>query len=195
MATDAQRFEAPEYVDIDNGSGVVSILTGGLPYHRRTLGRMLDTLLIVRGESARRFRLAIGVNLPQPAAAALELVTPPCQILDLGATPKAASGWLFHVDAKNVVATAWQPVIAEPSTDESSRTPCRTLPRRFAAFAPAARNGRASGSVTLRTFRDVASARQIDFLGQTLLEVHVDRDKIRLDFAAHEWIEVEALWA
>ncbi len=50
------------------------------------------------------------------------------------------------------------------------------------------------GRVTLRAFRPVAAARQVDFLGQAMLELPVDNDKIVLDFAAHEWIEVEATW-
>ena len=49
--TDAARLEAPEYLEIDNGSGRLTIFTGGLPYHRRSDPRMLDTLLVVRGET------------------------------------------------------------------------------------------------------------------------------------------------
>jgi len=47
----------------------------------------------------------------------------------------------------------------------------------------------------LRPFRPVARARQVDFLGQTLVEAPLEGDQIMLDFAAHEWIEVEAIWA
>jgi hypothetical protein len=35
----------------------------------------------------------------------------------------------------------------------------------------------------------------MDYLGQTLLEVPVEDDKIWLDFAAYEWIAVEAIWS
>ena len=74
--TDAARLEAPEYVDVESQGGHVTILTGGLPYHRRAGERMLDSLLVVRGETTRKFSLGIGVSLPQPAASAIEFLTP-----------------------------------------------------------------------------------------------------------------------
>ena len=48
--------------------------------------------------------------------------------------------------------------------------------------------------MTLRAFRPVAGARQVDYLGADAVEAPVDGDKIRLDIAAYEWIEVEAVW-
>ena len=56
--------------------GGTTILTAGLPYHRRHGMRKLDSLLLVRGETARRFRLGIGIDLPQPMAAALDFAAP-----------------------------------------------------------------------------------------------------------------------
>ena len=85
--TTAVRIEAPEYINVDNGAGVISLVTGGLPYHRRSQDRMLDSLLVVRGETARRFSLGVGVDLPQPAAAALEFVTPETCCFDGGPPP------------------------------------------------------------------------------------------------------------
>jgi alpha-mannosidase len=180
--TDTPRLEAPEFIEIDSGGARMSILTGGLPYHRRSDPRMLDSLLVVRGEQARSFRFAIGVDVPQPAAAALEFMTPTVAYHETAIPPAATSGWLFHVDAKNVVATDWQPLVAAESN--------ATIGFRARLLETAGRSGR----VTLRTFRPVATARQIDFLGQTMLDAHVEGDKIALDFAANEWIEVEAAW-
>ncbi len=37
-------------------------------------------------------------------------------------------------------------------------------------------------------------ARQVDFLGETILELYVDDDKIMLDFGPYELLEVEAHW-
>ena len=37
---------------------------------------MLDTMLIVRGESQRRFRLGIAMDHPQPVQAAVEWLSP-----------------------------------------------------------------------------------------------------------------------
>jgi alpha-mannosidase len=190
--TTATRLEAPEYVTIDNGSGTTSILTGGLPYHRLSEPRMLDTLLVVRGETARRFSLAVGVDLPNPAAAAVEFITPCAALFDDGSPPATSSGWFFHLSAKNVVATHWQPLVDTGAPESATDGAQRAITGFRARLLETA--GRA-GRVTLRAFRQVAHARQVDFLGETLLEVPVEDDKIMLDFAAHEWIEVEARWS
>jgi alpha-mannosidase len=189
--TTATRLEAPEYVTIDNGSGATSILTGGLPYHRLSEPRMLDTLLVVRGETARRFSLAVGVDLPNPAAAAVEFITPGTVWFDEGSPPAASSGWFFHVSAKNVVATHWQPLVDTGAPESATSGKHAIIGFRARLLETAGRAGR----VTLRAFRGVAHARQVDFLGETLLEVPVEDDKIMLDFAAHEWIEVEVHWS
>lgn len=187
--TNLGRFEAPEYVDLDTGSSVLSILTGGLPYHRRSDARMLDTLLVVRGETARKFRVGVGVDLPHPAAAAAELLAPPTTLQVSGPAPAAGSGWFLHVGGKNLIATSWQPLPAE--SPESANV--AAAPRGFRArlLETAGQSGRTS----LRAFRGLAAARQVDFLGQTLLTLPVDGDKITLDYGAFEWIEIEALWS
>ncbi len=101
QATTARRIEAPEYVEIEGGSGSTTILTGGHPYHRRTGDRALDTLLIVRGETARRFVLGIGLDVPHPHVAALELLSPPLMVTEVNRAPTAAeTGWLFHLDTE-----------------------------------------------------------------------------------------------
>ena len=78
--TVAQQIEAPEYIEIDSPAGRTAIITAGLPFHRRSGPRILDSLLIVRGETARQFRLAIGVDVPNPTAAAAECLTPAVEL-------------------------------------------------------------------------------------------------------------------
>ena len=184
-------MEAPEYIELENGSGRIAILTGGLPYHRRSGDRMLDSLLVVRGETARQFTIGIGVDLTHPASAAVELITPATVFAETAPPPIASSGWFFHLDAKNVLATHWQSLPDAAPSDSPSDDAPRTIKGFRARFLET--TGRA-GRVTLRTFRPVSAARQIDFLGQTLVEVPFEGDKIRLDFAANEWIEIEVLW-
>jgi hypothetical protein len=54
--------------------------------------------------------------------------------------------------------------------------------------------GGTPGRVPLRLLRSAVAARQVDFVGETILELPVDNDKIMLDFGAFEFIEVEILW-
>ena len=61
-----KRFEAPHYIELTDEKTSTAILTGGMAFHRRHEDRMLDTLLIARGERNRKFRLGIGVDLAHP---------------------------------------------------------------------------------------------------------------------------------
>ncbi len=109
QASEARRLEAPHYVDLRSSRARTTILTAGLPYHRRVGSRMLDTLLVAAGETRRSFRYAVGFELTHPMQNALEILSPPLAVA--GARRPAGphnSNWLFHVDAKNVVATHWQ---------------------------------------------------------------------------------------
>jgi len=189
--TIASRIEAPEFIDIDNGASTISLLTGGLPYHRKSDPRMLDTLLVVRGETARTFKLAIGVDLAHPAAASSEWLAPSLVQVETGPPPKNTSGWFFHVGGKNIVATHWEPIFDEFNTTEDGTTAPRVAKGFRARLLEI--SGQA-GRVPLRAFQPISYARQVDFLGETILELYVDDDKIMLDFGPHELLEVEAHW-
>ena len=178
--TEAVRLEAPRFVDIRSHKARATILSGGLPYHRRFGLRKLDTLLIVEGEAARRFRLGIGIDLPQPVAAAADFLAPDTVVSQTAAPPRNASGWLFHLDARNVIATAWQPLEEEG---------------RLVGFATRlletdGRNTRCH----LRCFRPLGQAETTDFRGEDRSELSVENDRISIDIAAHEWLQVEARW-
>jgi hypothetical protein len=144
--------------------------------------------LVVRGESARRFQLAIGVDLPQVAASVVERLSPATNLISAGPPPTAPSGWFFHVGAKNLIATHWEPLVED--APEKAAEPGRIKGFRVRLLETSGLSGRTS----LRAFRNVASARQVDFLGQTLLTLGVEGDKISVDYGAAEWIEIEALW-
>ena len=110
LPTDAVRMESPHFVDIRGEKARTTLLCGGLPYHRRYGTRKLDTLLVVRGETCRRFRLGLGIDLVQPMAAATAFLAP--RTLAAGwVRPVHASGWLFHLDARGVLATHWAPLV------------------------------------------------------------------------------------
>ena len=177
----SKRIEAPHFFEIRSESSRTAILTGGLPYHLFNGDRMLDSLLVVRGESARRFRLGISIDALHPAADALDLIDPPL-VLPAAALPGtgSGSGWLFHLDARNVVATHWE-VIREAGKPAGFRV--RLLET----------EGR-SGRVQLRSLRAPSAARQVDFNGQTQVELGVKDDTITVDLGSYEWVEVEARW-
>ncbi len=190
--TEAKRIEAPEYIEIDCPQGRTTLLTGGLAYHRRSAMRIIDSLLIVRGETARRFSLAIGVDVANPAAAAADLIAPQTVLAQSAAPPAGpGSSWLFHIDARSVVATHWASLGPADDNDAASRAR-RPAPQGFSVrlLETSGRPVRA----TLRAFRGVSQAGKVDFRGQALAELAVAGDQIVVDLGAHEWAEIEARW-
>lgn len=178
--TTAKRLEAPHFIEIRSDKLRTTLLTGGLPYHRMTGDRMLDTLLVVRGDSTRKFRLGVGLELAHPALQAIDLMDPVILLPETPAPPEAQRvGWLFHVDAKNVVATHWEPHSVAPDGNGFRVRLLETEGR--------------PGRVHLRAFRPLKSARQIDFKGQTLVGLPIEGDRVSLDLAAYEWAEVEVV--
>ncbi len=176
--TERSPLESPHFVDVRSGPRRLTILTGGLPYHRRFGLRKLDTLLVVHGETARSFRLGIGVNLTHPVPAALDFLASTQEQAETAPPPRDTSGWLFHVDARNVIATHWSPLWSD---GQLAGFRVRLLET----------EGRAC-QVSLRSFRPVRSARKVDFQGEQPSELPAEGDKITMDLKAHEWTQVEA---
>ena len=179
--TTAKRFEAPLYFDIVDGETRTTILNGGIPFHRRQGLRMLDSLLIVRGERCRDFQFGIGFDVKQPLQESLNLLAPLPRVFQAAPPPTPSeSGWLFHLDARNILATHW-----EPLGDETSLAGFRV--RLLEIFGRPAK-------ATLSTFRPVASARKINHLGQSEGDCSLQDGRIQVQLAAHQWVELEAKW-
>jgi alpha-mannosidase len=179
--TTAKRFESPHYVEIDDADKRTAILTGGLAFHRRQGPRMLDTLLIVHGERCRTFQFGIGLDLKHPMQEALSLLTPDTVLCQAALPPGPnSSGWLFHVDSRNVTATHWEPLVEEGQTAGFRVRLLET-------------GGRAV-KAGLSCFRTVRSARRMRFQGEALGDCPITEGKIEVQLAAHEWAEVEARW-
>ena len=156
------------------------MLAGGLPYHRRVGSRMLDTLLVVRGETARKFRLGIGLDLNQPMADAIGILVPPQTLHETSPAPVPAHCWLFHIDGRSVIATHWDTLLQEEKVIGVRVRLLETLGR--------------SVRIRLSSFRAFTAARQVNFLHETLSELATTDGKVVCDLAASEWIEVEARW-
>jgi hypothetical protein len=104
------RPETPDYLELRSGGQSTVIFPGGLPYHQRHGGRMLDVLLLPEGEGARAFDLALGLDRDYPMQTALGLTTPVTLVpASKGPPHVGASGWLFHLDAPNLVLLGMRP--------------------------------------------------------------------------------------
>jgi len=178
---EAKRLEAPSYIDIDDDGHHTTLLPAGLPFHRRTDLRMLDTLLIVKGEGARSFQLGIGVNLSYPLNASVaQLVPLPAIQVEAAAPAGPSSSWLFHVDSRNVLATSWTPVVEGDSV----------VGVRVRLLETVGRSARAR----LKAFRPILRAERHDFQQQMTGTCPVEDDAALVQLGANEWTEVVARW-
>jgi hypothetical protein len=108
--TSQTRPETLDYLELRNGPESTAIFPCGLPFHQRHGGRMVDVILIPEGETGRTFDLGIGLNREYPMQTALGLTTPlPMVRCDKGPPHVGASGWLFHLDAPNLLLTSMRP--------------------------------------------------------------------------------------
>jgi alpha-mannosidase len=193
FASDARRIEAPQYIEINESPRSATVLSGGLPYHRRCGKRMLDTLLVVAGEQRRRFRLGVGLDLAHPARDALAMTTPACWSRDEAGPPAAGPvGWFFHVDARNVVATHWEPINAVSAADDgSSAKRSDVVGFRVRLLETEGR----TGQITLQAYRPISAAQQIDFRGEVLAECAVRDGAAIVETTNYEWVQLEVFWA
>ena len=256
--SEADRLETPWFVDLRTERERITLLLGGLPYHRRIGVHKLDTLLIVRGETARWFRVGIGVDLKHPMPAAWDFLAPPMLIplrpmaIPVGTPlhqhlpspqqvpahqhspghqqtpsyqqapsyqqvpshqqvpssqqrhfhrqassnlahqqamsnqealgiPAPAAGWFFHLNVRNVLATAWESIVEDGWV--------RGFRVRLVET-----EGRAT-TAQLRSLRRVASAALVDFTGKHCQDLAVEEDKILIPVRAYQYLQVEARYA
>src|SRR5207244_216225 len=74
--TTLPRPQTPDYLELRLARQGTVLLPGGLPFHQRHEGRMLDVILIPEGEEATTFDLGIALDREQPMQTALGLVSP-----------------------------------------------------------------------------------------------------------------------
>lgn len=179
--TTAKRFEAPRFFEICEEQRRTAIVTGGLPFHRRVGYRMLDSLLMVRNETCRDFRLGVGIDLPDLGERAEELLLAELPQRSVRGPEAERSGWFFHIDGANIVALDWAPLVEEGAV------------RGFRAklLETAGRPGR----VKLRAFKPVGQAMQVDAQHNPIVTLSAVDDTILIDFSVFELVEIEARWA
>jgi alpha-mannosidase len=179
--TTTKFLEAPHYIEVDLAEKRTTFLTGGLPFHRRSGPAMLDSLLVVRGETARKFKLGVGIDLPHPLHEAMSLLAPPLAVPIAAAPPKSGnSGWLLHVDSRNVITTHLAPLLEGP----------RVIGFRARLLETAGR----AVELGISAFRSISKAQTVDFRGENARECTIEGGKAKLNMSAHEWVELDAYW-
>jgi alpha-mannosidase len=177
--TEIDRPETPDALDITTRTQRTAILCGGLSYHRKASGRMLDTLLVAGGETCRSFALGVVLDLEYPFQAAQDFVSPPAVVpTEDGPPTLGVAGWLARIDHQNVAISRVE--FTENAGD-------RGWGLVFHLLETAGQSGRCR----LRLFRNPTWARQVDFLGETIIDLSVDGDAVQVDLTPHELAKIE----
>jgi hypothetical protein len=169
------RLETPEFLELRQGRHSTAIFPGGLPFHQRQGSRMLDVILITESEQATAFDLGIALDRDYPMQTALGLATPaPVVATDRGPPAPGATGWLFHLDALNLMLTTLR-----PAADGADAVTARLFECGFG-----------SGSAQLRCARNPQRAFLVDGHGQTVIDLAIDGDAVLLDVAKNDLVQV-----
>jgi len=170
---DKKHLHSPRVVDLRHEEGSLTFLSEGLPFHRRSGDRQLDTLLIVKDESQRQFRLGVAINAKHPALLAYDFALgQEGFVFPVQHQPKNPSSWLFQIESPNVVALHWEPIMEADKPVGYMVYLLETEGRR-AHFA-------------LRSFVPPKRAAAMNFQGKELKTLKVNGDAVLIDMHAHE---------
>lgn len=168
------RPASPDYLDIHLGRQSTLIFPGGLPFHQKHGTRMLDVILIPENEAGRVFDLGIALDRDNPMQTAVGFASPIAIVPTTKGPPHIGpSGWLFHVDAPNLLMTSLKPVA------ESRSLEAHLL--EITGF---------SGTGEFRCVRDPSSASILDGEGTPTINLATTGDAIRIDFSANDLLNV-----
>ena len=174
-ATSHTRPETPDYMELQADGRKTTIFPGGLPFHQRHGGRMLDVILLVQGEGTLSFELAVGLDREHPMQTALGVATPvPVVETGMGPPHVGSAGWLFHLDAPNLVLTSLR-----PAADGADAVTARLL-----------EVGGVGGPARWRCVRDPKQARLVDAHGEALLDLAVQGDAVQLDVGRNDLVQM-----
>ena len=178
--TEAERPETPEFLDISTRSQRTAILFKGLSYHRLQGPRMLDTLLIAGVESTRSFALGVVLDVDDPAHAVVDAICPAIVIpVEDGPPPNGPTGWLAQLNSKNVVISHFE-FLEQTGSDRGWGLACHLLET----------SGRAT-RCTVRFFRNPTWARQVDFQGDTIVDLTTQEETVFIDLTPFELARIE----
>lgn len=160
------RPQSPDFLELRLGRQSTTIFPGGLPFHNRDGGRMLDVILVPPGETARTFDLAVGLDREMPIQTALGVVTPATVVPTAKGPPHVGvKGWLFHLDAANMMLTSLRPGTLERSGETGA-----AIAGVDAVTARLLECGGFHTPAEMRCVRDPRRVAMLDARGQFLIE-------------------------
>jgi hypothetical protein len=167
------RPETPGFIEIEGPSGRVALFSGGLPFWQRHGSRMLDSLLLVEGETATTFRFALSVDDELPHLTEQDWLTPvlvtPCN----GPPAAGVATWLFHLDSPSVM-------LLDMQIDATTR---KVTLRMLETFGYAT-------DALLQCPRPPRAAHVVDSWGVEQQPLTVTEEGVQLRVGCHEFLQV-----
>ena len=186
-----QRIESPEFIEIASDSERTTILPFGLPFHRKTGPRMIDSILICEGETRRRFRTVVAFDQHYPIQAALDHLSPVSPIATENGPPASGeTGWFYKVDSRCVLVTRVLGLLGEPLDPDEPGEPVPLPDATGFALRLQETEGRYQ-NVFVEFFRPPTSARVRDFRGRTISDLEPVRDGVQVDFSPFGIVDLE----
>lgn len=169
------RPEAADFMELRLGQHKTSLFLGGLPFHQRQGPRMLDVILVPEGETTQVFELALGVEREHLMHTAQGMVTPvPILATAKGPPHVGAAGWLFHLDAPNLVLASMRPL-----PEGADGVTCR--------FLEVNNHG---GPAELRCVRDPKHATVVNAKGEMQFDATLNGDAVSFESTACDLVQL-----
>jgi hypothetical protein len=189
--TNHPRPQTPDYLDIRTPPLATTIFTGGLPFHQKQGGRMVDVILVPEGEQTAVFEMGIAFDREVPMQTAWGYTSPLAIVPTTKGPPHiGASGWLFHIDASNLLLTRMTPGTMEEHTTSRDRKGAEhniadAITARFLECA------NYSGLAEFRCVRDPQRATVLDARGQFMVEANRSGDVVHLEVTPNDLVHVQ----
>jgi hypothetical protein len=180
QAVRLERFAAPTFVEIENDGVPLCLLPQGIPFHRQSTTRILDTLLIVSGERARRFLFSIAIGAANPQSQAVQSMSPTRALPVCSPAPSSVHRF-FQIEPKDVLI-----LDSRPTWDEAGKCNGATLLLRETSST--------SGQCKIHAPRDLSAANLIDLTGRTLQTMEFQRDVVVVDYHPFKLFGIQVSW-
>jgi alpha-mannosidase len=170
-------IEAPMLVDVRERNLLTTILPMGLPFHRRSAPRMMDTVLIAAGETEREFKVAVAIDFARPVTAALDQLQPVESLSVASAPPNdQRTGTFASLTPPAVVAS-----VVRPQPGDDGKVTLRLVETMHKSVR-----------AELKFRHRPRGARFVNGRGDVVYDVYPSGDALPIDFNASEtqWIEV-----
>ncbi len=178
------RPQTPDYLELRLARQSTVLFPGGLPFHQRQEGRMLDVILQPEGEEETAFDLGIALDREIPMQTALGWISPAAVVPTQKGPPHVgASGWLFHLDSPNLLLSRLSPGGVYKGERESAP--------RDAVVARLLECGGHSGHAEFRCVRNPTRAVFLDARGEFLLEGHPAGDAVMVEVTPNDWVQLQ----